>query len=577
MLASRSHLALFALPFLALAAPAACSATSQPSTFGDGTTTTTGGAGGGGDTISGTGGGILGTGGGTQTGGGSGRIPQSCAEALANKSYIGCEYWPTVTTNSSLYPGFPFAIAVANPTTSPAHVKTSRGPQVVNEVDVAPGALQVVQLPWVDELKGAYGGAGDSLTSILLPGGAYHVESTQPITLYQFNPLEFQLQNPPGDCPDPAGVGGCFSYTNDASLVLPTTAIGLEYYVMSYPTLNVGQESPFGGGAQMSSQPGFVAVTATADGTQVTVTASANVRGGSGVGPINAGGTGTYTLNKGDVLQLETAVPANQTGQGCETSDNFVYCKGTQADDLTGTHIVASKPVSVVAGHDCAFVPFDKFACDHLEESLFPVEALGTDLVVTAAASVTSLQAGGTAPDQTFVRVLSAADANQITFDPPVHAPVTLGAGQWLEIGPVAQDFRVKASNKVIVAQYMVGENFTGQSVGAGDPSLSIAIPTEQYRLEYTFYAPTTYTQNLVNVVTTAGTSIQIDGQPIPDAEFQPIGGSGLVVARHKIPGGTHAMSGAKNFGIVVYGYGSYTSYMYPGGLNLEKIVVTPK
>ena len=36
-------------------------------------------------------------------------------------------------------------------------------------------------------------------------------------------------------------------------------------------------------------------------------------------------------------------------------------------------------------------------------------------------------------------------------------------------------------------------------------------------------------------------------------------------------------MSGTKNFGIVVYGYGSYTSYMYPGGLNLEKIIVTPK
>ena len=32
-----------------------------------------------------------------------------------------------------------------------------------------------------------------------------------------------------------------------------------------------------------------------------------------------------------------------------------------------------------------------------------------------------------------------------------------------------------------------------------------------------------------------------------------------------------------KNFGIVVYGYGSYTSYMYPGGLNLETVVITPE
>jgi hypothetical protein len=569
---------LLGLPVLTALVGAACSAVGEQSTFGDqggGSTTTDPGGGGGGDTITGTGGGSIGTDGGT-SGGNSGRIPQTCAEAVANKSYIGCEYWPTVTTNSSLFPGFPFAVAVANPTTSPGTVKISRGPQVVKQVDVAPGALEVVELPWVDELKGPYGGGGDGsqLASAVVAGGAYHVESTTPITLYQFSPLEFELKNPPADCPDNLGTGQCFSYTNDASLVLPTTAIGTEYYVMSYPTLHVGQSDLFGD--TWFSSPGFVAVTATEDGTTVDVTTTANVRGGAGVGAMNAGGTGKYTLNKGDVLQLETAQPQGQAG--CkDDGSGYKYCKGTQADDLTGSHIVTNKPVSVIAGHDCAFVPFDKFACDHLEESLFPVDALGTELVVTSAASVTSLAGGATAPDTMFVRVLSAAPDNQITFDPPVHEPVTLGAGQWLEIGPVAQDFRVKASNKIQVSQFMVGENYTGDSVGAGDPSISIAIPTEQYRLEYTFFAPTTYTQNLVNVVAPAGASILLDGQPIPDAEFQPIGATGLSVARHRIPGGTHTMSGSKNFGIVVYGYGSYTSYMYPGGLNLEKIVVTPK
>ena len=42
-----------------------------------------------------------------------------------------------------------------------------------------------------------------------------------------------------------------------------------------------------------------------------------------------------------------------------------------------------------------------------------------------------------------------------------------------------------------------------------------------------------------------------------PDGEFTPIGGSGLLVARHQIQGGAHTMTGDKNFGIVVYGYGS--------------------
>ena len=31
-------------------------------------------------------------------------------------------------------------------------------------------------------------------------------------------------------------------------------------------------------------------------------------------------------------------------------------------------------------------------------------------------------------------------------------------------------------------------------------------------------------------------------------------------------------MTGNQEFGIVVYGFGNYTSYMYPGGLDLEAI-----
>ena len=38
----------------------------------------------------------------------------------------------------------------------------------------------------------------------------------------------------------------------------------------------------------------------------------------------------------------------------------------------------------------------------------------------------------------------------------------------------------------------------------------------------------------------------------------------------------THNVSGDMAFGIVVYGYGSYTSYMYPGGLNLNAINIMP-
>jgi len=533
----------------------------------------TGGTGGDDTNIGGIGG--IGQGGGTPGGG----VPQTCAEALAQQSYIGCEYWPTISSNSQLFDGFEFAIVAANPTGSPSTVTVTRGDQQVSEIEVAPGGLQTIKLPWVMELKQVdANGDGSGVVSAAVAKGAYKVTSSVPITLYQFNPLEFELNPPPADCPVLGD--GCYSYSNDASLLLPTTALRTDYFVMAAPTLHIDA----GGGffSQWINLPGSTTITATQDGTKVTVQSTAYVKAGNGIPSMSPGSQSTFDMNAGDVLLLVTqSPPAQQTpqpGKPCVTTPNgIIACPTGPEYDLTGSRITSDKPISVLGGHDCTFMPYSNFACDHIEESMFPVETLGQDLIVTAPHAVSAIGSNPGQPDFMFVRVLSAADGNEITFDPPVHAPVTLDTGKWIEIGPVSQDFRVLAKNKISVAQYMVGEDFTGMSVGAGDPALSVAIPKEQYRVAYTFLAPTSYTHNFVNVVAEPGSNVVIDGAVIPDGQFTPIGGAGFGVARHKIEGGAHAMSADKNFGIVVYGYGSYTSYMYPGGLNLETVIIIPE
>lgn len=71
--------------------------------------------------------------GGDSGAGGAVRDPATCEEALAAKSYVGCDYWPTVTANL-VQDVFDFAVAVANvgtaDATSRSRARTAcRGPR----------------------------------------------------------------------------------------------------------------------------------------------------------------------------------------------------------------------------------------------------------------------------------------------------------------------------------------------------------------------------------------------------------------------------------------------------------------
>jgi hypothetical protein len=66
-----------------------------------------------------------------------------------------------------------------------------------------------------------------------------------------------------------------------------------------------------------------------------------------------------------------------------------------------------------------------------------------------------------------------------------------------------------------------------------------------------------------------------LDGTPI--SGFAAIGSSGFGVVRVPLVNrnrGNHTIESDEPIGISVYGYGTYTSYGYPGGLDLKDIVV---
>lgn len=501
-----------------------------------------------------------------------GACTSACDDAAASNSYIGCEYWPVTVSNSQVETDFLPAVVVANPQSAQVSVQLTGPAGFSMSTTIAAGATQTIELPWVAALKGTVG----EQASALVAGGAYRLVSTLPVTVYQFNALEYRLSRDCASEPPPAD-GECFSFTNDASLLLPTHTLTGNYMVLSRPSMltQITEDGLFGPQTSLIGSPGFFAVVgASATPVTVDITFRGRVAAGTtgGVRAFNPGESGSFTLNQGDVLQIVGQLPTTCSPGFTESvlggAATIDYCNVGSDYDLTGTEIRATGPVAVIAGHDCAFVPYNRWACDHLEEALFPLEAWGTESII----SQTQAPMGRTEPN--VVRIISGRDGNALTFDPPsVASARTLNRGEIYEF-EASQSFRVTGSEAMMVGQFVVGQDYAGYGssgeMGQGDPAMSLGIPSEQFRTSYTFLAPSSYPTNFVNVTAPSGATVTLDGSAV--SGFQPVGGTGMSVARVSIPSGQHSISSDQAFGIVVYGFGTYTSYMYPGGLDLNAI-----
>lgn len=480
-----------------------------------------------------------------------------CAQAAEERSYIGCSYWPVTTSNSQIAPEFEFALAIANPNLVPALVIVERGASEAARVTVGPGALEVLPLPTLAALHRA------GTQSARMLDGAYHVVSDVPVVVTQFNPLEYRLARDCDELRDPTRDDACFSFTNDASLLLPDTVLTGSYVVASRPTFMVAQDgTPLGGS-------GFAALVGIDEEPMpIEIVSSAHIAASAdgSFAAMAPGESRTLTLARGEVLQLATLVPETCPGT-VETETisgtTLSYCDAGTDYDLTGTIIRSNGRVAVIAGHDCSFVPFNRWACDHLEEQLIPVESLGTSVLVGAPQPVRR--------EPSLVRIVSAADGNVVTLQ-PLGEEVLLERGEYYEL-EITADVRVEGTGPVLVAQFLVGQDYFGLGTGAsgnGDPAMGLAVPEAQYRSSYAVLTPSTYERSYIGVIAPTDLRVVLDDGVVTG--WTVIEGTGFSSARVRVEGGVHRLDAALPFGVSVYGFGRYTSYLVSGGLDLRRI-----
>lgn len=494
----------------------------------------------------------------------SGNCVQLCELNRKFNSYIGCEYWAVDLDNAFVQSGnggvfdaagAQFAIVVGNPNeVYPAQIELfvkENDQEVPLTVDssgapldlspIPPGELRVFNVPRRD-----VDGSG------IFPN-AFRLVSSVPITAYQFNPLDNTTQ----------------VYSNDASLLLPSDAFGKYYIAMT-------REQTF------DELRSFVAIVAIEAETQVAVTVPVGTLASNGLEPMTAGVTQVFTLDRYDVLNLETDQPG---------------------DDLTGTRILSSKEVAVFGGSEaanapntatclpegvCAWdgetecselmdcIPFNTCCADHLEQQIFPVKTWGRHFIATKS------KARGEESD--IWRIIAAEDDTVVKTIPSQAVLPVLDMGEFFEF-ETREDFEIVATKPIMVGQFLAAEdapepNFVGVLPGAdgqpgdagiGDPAFILLVPKEQFRKDYVLFVPQGYAEDYVNVVSTFDETVIVDGEPIAQELFSPVS-SEYKVARIALGDGKHTFSSAHEFGVIAYGFDEYVSYGYPGGLDLKDL-----
>lgn len=493
-----------------------------------------------------------------------GECHTGCSVADQSPSNVGCEFWAVHLPNERSSGGIgipaafqPWGVVLSNTSQVKTRVlidvnEAAPGQplklKLVKAVDIPPLELRQVELP-MRHITGeptTPDPPGPPYT--WLSSRAFRITSTSPIIAYQLNTLTND-------------------YSNDASLLLPRNGLGTLHRALGYPTANAiyipGLAPP--GIPDRAS----VTVVGVEPDTAVTITVSTTTNGNSqGIPPLQPGESLTKTLGPYDVLNV--------------ASDGF-------PGDMTGTIVESNRPVAVFISGDRVALPGgegppeprpdwtqDSTLCctDHIEEQLFPVTSLGKQFVITRSPPRTK----GTYLEPDLLRFMGVAAQTTVkTSLPPPNHVFTLNPGELREVW-TTKDIVAEASEPVMIGQLLVSQTYTDAYIG--DPSLSIFPPVEQYRKDYIFLIPPSWTQNYVVIATPEGNAFELDGGPLPkECVVLPIGivnGVAYEARRCPLQAGTHSLTGEQAFGITAYGYGAAGSFAFIGGADVKKIYEPP-
>ncbi|MGE3800264.1 MAG: choice-of-anchor D domain-containing protein [Candidatus Kapaibacterium sp.] len=357
----------------------------------------------------------------------------------------------------------------------------------------------------------------------------------------------------------------CFSsktHTSDGYLALPVTAWGTEYISANYNLDHYPVDPSDIDNCMITPRPGEFAVIAAEDSTVVTIYPKTKTLTNSLPNQPTS-----KKLMKGEIWQVQDG--GNVRG----------------ATDLTGSRIVADKPVGLLSGHVRTGIPWSLDSKDHLIEMLPPIKSLGTQYIVVPFSG----RNGGD-----IVRMISGSNEQTkvtITSNNGTQSYLLTQKGDFKEI-TVSQVSTIESDKPILVAHYSQSQGVDPRGVSRFDPYMVITTPVEQFAYTGVFQTmPNKRTQSstasnqfdlhyLTLTTTKEGfTTLRINGSPLSiDPKIVQHGtvprlDSQFVYVTLRLPeNSAFAIEGDALFGGYVYGIGEFDSYGWPVGTSSDRL-----
>jgi len=291
-------------------------------------------------------------------------------------------------------------------------------------------------------------------------------------------------------------------------------------------------------------------IVASQDNTLVKLTPKRNTEKGN-----LAGISFSITLNKGQSYQVQSS-----------------NTDGTGKEDLTGSFVVADKPIAFFSGSKATTIPFSgytNYSYDHLFEQIPPTSTWGKEFYVVPLKF----------RSKDTYRILAAENATVVTIE-GTNTIKNLAKGEYYEFELRSTEAcRIISNRKILLAQYCRSQR-ADEANGVGDPFMIILSPVVQKINDVTFVAYESerikdiFYINIITLSSEVG-NIFLDGISI-SSFFKSFPNGLYSYAQVPTSKGTHRLRNTNETGgflAFIYGFGSNgstESYGYGVGFNLD-------